>query len=121
MECVTDVSPPGKSPRSLDLSQIRGISEKLLKGYLGENFPKTAVVVLVPTPPTPVQGGGRGRQSLLSELGSYRERHQESKTQRGTEMDRDRDRDSVSELTRVPWIYEAFGYCSGEMSRKCKY
>lgn len=89
MECVTDVSPPGKSPRSLDLSQKRGISEKLLKGYLGENFPKTAVVVLVPTPPTPVQGGSRGRQSLLSELGSYRDikraRHREG--QRWTEID----------------------------------
>lgn len=54
--------------------------------------------VLGPTPPTPVPGGSRGRQSLLSEFGSCREREERGKRQ----MDRDRDRNSVSGLDSCP-------------------
>lgn len=52
-DCATDISPPRKARRSLDLSQVRGIREK--------HFPHPCA-----------REAGEDRESLLSEFGSCR-------------------------------------------------
>lgn len=52
-DCATDISPPRKARRSLDLSQVRGIREN--------HFPHPCA-----------REAGEDRESLLSEFGSCR-------------------------------------------------